>query len=185
MVLDHHCILHVYIQNVYWVQSQSYLKRYIVIYSDQGFSSCDCLWAMKGNFCTHVIKIGMLHEDINDYMYINRGSPIMQYDYEIFYDQNISNVGNKIVDPIINEINDSDLERCQDIFDRCNKNIQEAIMQPPHSISKALLMEVLVDKFVSKMNNQCINGFDFKYNDNERTLKRKKSFLIPKKRSFQ
>ena len=65
IILDHHCILHADIQNSYWVQSQSSLKAYLVIYSDQGFSSCDCLWAMKGNFCKHIIKIGMLRGDID------------------------------------------------------------------------------------------------------------------------
>ena len=180
----HHCILHVDIQNSYWVQSQSSLEKYLVIYSDQGFSSCDCLWAMKGNFCKHVIKIGMLHGDINDSMDINHlakfdvdiditnsGSPIMQHDYDSVDDQNMSNARNETEEPIINEINNSDLGRCQEIFDRCNKKIQETMMQPPHSISKALLMEVLVDKFVVEMKNQCINDFEFKYNDNERTLK--------------
>ena len=54
IIPDHHCILHADIQNSYWVQSQSSLKTYLVIYSDQGFSSCDYLWAMKGNFCKHV-----------------------------------------------------------------------------------------------------------------------------------
>lgn len=198
IIPDHHCILHADIQNSYWVQSQSSLKTYLVIYSDQGFSSCDCLWAMKGNFCKHVIKIGMLHGDINDSMDINHlakfdvdiditnsGSPIMQHDYDSVDDQNMSNARNETEEPIINEINNSDLGRCQEIFDRCNKKIQETMMQPPHSISKALLMEVLVDKFVVEMKNQCINDFEFKYNDNERTLKRKKSFLSPKKRSFQ
>ena len=46
-------------------------------------------------------------------------------------------------------------------------------------------MEELVDKFVTDMNQQCIHDFDFSYNDNERTLKRRKIFLIPKKRSCQ
>ena len=83
----------------------------------------------------------------------------------------MSNAKKETVEPIINEINNSDLGRCQEIFDRCNKKIQEAIMQPPHSISKALSMEALVENFVDEMNNQCINDFDFKYNDNECTLK--------------
>ena len=140
----------------------------------------------------------MLRGDINNSIDINQsakfdvdiditnsGSPIMQHDYDIVDDQNISNARNETEEPIINEINDSDLERCQEIFDRCNKNIQEAMMQPPHYISKALLMEVLVDMFVVEMKNQCINDFEFKYIDNERTLKRNKRFLSPKKRSFQ
>ena len=51
---SHHCILHVDIQYAYWGQSQSSLKIYLVIYSNQGFSSCDFPWAMKCNFCKHV-----------------------------------------------------------------------------------------------------------------------------------
>ena len=67
----------------------------------------------------------MLRGDINNSMDINQlakfdvdiditnsGSPIMQHDYDIVDDHIISNATKEIVEHVINEINDSDLERC-------------------------------------------------------------------------
>jgi len=193
---DDHCVPHDEIQNYYWVQSQSSLKKYLVVYSNQTFSSCDCPWAMRGNICKHVIKVSMLqgygsteiHQLARSEVNVdvaNGGSPIMGPDDDIVEDQNIEIASNENFDPIINELDECDLGRCQEIFDRCNKKIQAVMVQPPHSISRALLMEELVDKFVADMDQRCIHNFDFSYNDNERTLKRRKSFLSPKKRSHQ
>ena len=39
------------------------------------------------------------------------GFPIIQHDYDIVDDQNISNARNETIDPIIHEINVSDLGR--------------------------------------------------------------------------
>ena len=99
-----------------------------MVYPSHNFSSCDFAWGMRGNICKHVIKVSMFQG--YDSMDVHRldmsnvnidamsgGSPIMRHDYAIEEKQNIDiAASNENVDYIINEIDECDIESCQDIF---------------------------------------------------------------------
>ena len=60
---DEECVCDMKNTNEYWVRSQNKNTRdtwYKVIYTGSNFFFCNCAWAMNGNFCKHVLKVGMV-----------------------------------------------------------------------------------------------------------------------------
>lgn len=188
---EDHCVQHEHIQSAYWVQSQSSSNRYLVLFLGQTFSSCNCPWALRGNFCKHVIKVSTLCGDVQDSKEITN---LCRQDIKFDCPNNVSNlmVSNNGIeeDSVVNdndenvkqnsadiEDDDSDGGNRDQIFEECNKKLQMVMAQPPRNLSKALLLKDLVDKLVKDVNENCIMDFDFINDGNEHTSKRRKSFL--------
>lgn len=188
---EDHCVRDEHIENAFWVQSQSSSNAYLVLFLGQTFSSCNCPWAIRGNFCKHVIKVSTLWGDMQDPReMINLTRQDINFDW-------LSNVSNIVVfnngveeDSVVNandkntkknsaeiEDDDSDGRKCVKIFEECNTKLQMIMSQPPQNLSKALLLKNLVDKLVKDVNENCMMDFDFINDGNEQTSKRSKRFI--------
>lgn len=188
---EDHCVQHEHFENAYWVQSQSSSNRYLVLFLGKTFSSCNCPWALRGNFCKHVIKVSTLCGDVQDPKEITN---LSRQDINFDCPNDVSNLvafNNGIEeDSVVNdndenvkqnssgiEDDDHDGGKRDKIFEECNKKLQMVMAQPPRNLSKAFLLKNLIDKLVKDVNENCIMDFDFINDGNEHTLKRRKSFL--------
>jgi hypothetical protein len=184
---DSDCKPHESISHAYWVRSQTKPnKKYLVTWYRTNFIACDFPWSIHNNICKHAIKVDWLYSSLGD------SNPLLDQDATL-------NSFNAPPDISI-EAPSLDLDANTTIMARDNVDQDVEGLQlareelfgylellrnnPPATLSKTQQLIGLVKRMLDDANNLDIMDYDFTLGLGalETSLKRKKSFLIPKKK---
>ena len=185
---DSDCCPHESILHAYWVRSQSKCdKQYLVTWYRTNFIACDCPWSIRGNICKHAIKVNLLYcpsDDSNSLLVHDAIPNSFNAPPEISIEApNLDVDANETVMPSDNV--DLDVERLQSTRDELFGYLKLLLNNPPSTLRKTEQLVGLVKKMLDEANNLHIMDYDFtlELGAFESSLKRKKSFLSPKKKN--
>ena len=182
---DSDCFPHESISHAYWVRSQTNPhKKYLVTWYRANFIACDCPWSICDKMFKHAIKV--------DWLYLPLGDSILVPDHDtthasfdtpheieapnLHVDGDITFTATDTVDP--------DVEGLQLARDELFGYLDLLRNSPPSTLRKTEQLVGLVKKLLDEANTLHIMDFDFTTSLGafESSLKRKKSFLSPKKK---
>ena len=186
-ISDNDCFPHESTTHAYWVRSQmDHNKRYLVTWYRTDFIACECPWSTHGNICKHAIKINWLYfHSRNLESLINQdtvGNTFNDPPEISIAAQNLDvNANMTLLD---NDIIDADAEEQHLANENLISKLQLIQNNIPTSASKKNQLIGLVDKLLEDANNLHLMDFDFTVGLDalNSSLKRKKSFLSPKKK---
>jgi hypothetical protein len=185
---DSDCCLHESISHSYWVMSQTKCdKKYLVTWYRTNFITCDCPWSIRGNICKHAIKVNWLYYPSGD------SNSLLDHDaipnsfndpHEInVHESNLDVDANKSI--VASDIVDLDVDGLQLAREELFGYLKLLLNSPPSSLNKTKQLVGLVKKMLDEANDLHIMDYDFTLGLGafESSLKRKKSFLSPKKKN--
>ena len=184
---DSDCCPHESTPRAYWVRSQTNRdKKYLVNWYRTNFVACECPWSIRGNICKHAIKV--------DWLYFNSGNPASLFHRDAVVDtfndpieismepQNL-NVDADTTCMAIDGV-DLDVDALHLAREELFSYLHLIQNNPPTTLGKTRQLIGLVKTMLDEANNLHIMDFDFTFELGalELSLKRKKSFLSPKKK---
>ena len=165
-----------------WSQSKVN-KQYLVTFHCTNFITCDLPCSIHGNICKHAIKVGWLCSGSMDSNQLqNHQSTTESYnDPPEISIEAISDLLEDAMDSRNVDVNVEEIEMAkEDLFGY----LDLVRNSPPATLTKIEQLIALVKKLLDHANNIHIMDYEFKCGLGafELSLKRKKSFLSPKKR---
>ena len=180
------CRPHESISHAYSVRSQSKSdKEYLIIFHRRNFITCDCPWSIRGNICKHSIKVDWFQSslmDLDPLLDLHTTPNQLNAPFEI-----ITEALNLPADTIPTNIEDDNVEELGVLREELFGYIDLLRNSPPSTAKNKKKLIDLAKKIVDDANNINIRDHDFTVDLGayESSLKRKKSFLSPKKKKIR